>query len=95
MSSCDIAKSALANAGVSYINQPRPAGQRRPWCGSAGDHPLRLAPRSACPPTAQKAVKAEVARPIKDGLARAGYPAKADPKQMNLAGAGRRCCWSS
>jgi hypothetical protein len=42
--------------------------------------------RSA-PKAVAKAIKASVEGKIKDGLARAGYPAKADPRRMNLAGA--------
>jgi hypothetical protein len=39
------------------------------------------------PKDVAKAIKTSVEMKIKEGLARAGYPAKADPKRMNLAGA--------
>ena len=39
------------------------------------------------PPDVVKAVKASVETRIKTALAQGGYPEKADPKRMNLAGA--------
>jgi MFS family permease len=84
-SSCDIAKSALANAGVSYLNEPGPPGQQamvRVGMATIASLDARGLPRDVT-----KAIKASVETKIKEGLARAGYPAKADPKRMNLAGA--------
>jgi MFS family permease len=83
VSSCDIAKSALANAGISYANHAGPGrlpgrvqvGETRIASPSAKGLPPRR-PRRSRPP----------ARPIKAALAKAGYPAKADPARMNWWG---------
>ncbi|MGR4862799.1 MFS transporter [Caulobacter sp. LARHSG274] len=84
VSSCDIAKSALANAGVSYANHQGPAGA--PAVVQIGD--TRLVSQSAkdLPPPQAKAVKAAGEAAIKAALARAGYPTKADPARMSLWG---------
>jgi MFS family permease len=84
-SSCDIAKGALANAGVSYINQAGQPGQ--PALVRMGLATIPSLDARGLPKDVAKAVKASVEDKIKEGLARAGYPAKADPKRMNLAGA--------
>jgi MFS family permease len=84
-SSCDIAKSALANAGVSYINEPAPAGQLA--MVRVGLATIPSLDARGLPKDVAKAIKTSVETKIKEGLARAGYPAKADPKRMNLAGA--------
>jgi hypothetical protein len=84
-SSCDIAKGALANAGVSYVNQAGPPG--RPAMVRVGLATIDSLDASNMPKDVAKAIKASVEGKIKEGLARAGYPAKADPKRMNLPGA--------
>jgi MFS family permease len=84
-SSCDIAKSALANAGVSYINQPGSPGQ--PAMVRVGMATIESLDARGLPKDVAKAVKTSVETKIKEGLARSGYPAKADPKRMNLPGA--------
>ena len=84
-SSCDIAKSALANAGVSYLNQPAQAGQ--PAMVRVGMATIPSLDARGLPKDVAKAIKTSVETKIKEGLARAGYPAKADPKRMNLPGA--------
>jgi MFS family permease len=84
-SSCDIAKSALANAGVSYVNQAAPAGQ--PAMVRVGMATISSLDARGLPKDVAKAVKTSVEGKIKEGLARAGYPAKADPMRMNLPGA--------
>ncbi|HEX4712344.1 MFS transporter [Phenylobacterium sp.] len=84
-SSCDIAKSALANAGVSYINQAGAPGQ--PAMVRVGMATIPSLDARGLPKDVAKAVKASVEGKIKEGLARAGYPAKADPRRMNLPGA--------
>jgi MFS family permease len=84
-SSCDIAKGALANAGVSYVNQaaaPGRAAMVRVGLATIDSLDARNTPKDVA-----KAIKASVEGKIKEGLARAGYPAKADPKRMNLPGA--------
>jgi hypothetical protein len=84
-SSCDIAKSALANAGVSYVNEAGPAGS--PALVRVGMATIPSMSAQGLPKDVVKAVKASVEGKIKDGLRQAGYPAKADPARMNLPGA--------
>lgn len=81
VSSCDIIKSALANAGVSYANQKAPAG----FVAVMKIGGAEIASRSAkgLPKAEVKAVKTGVETRIKAALAEAGYPAKADPARMN------------
>ena len=84
-SSCDIAKSALANAGVSYVNQAAAPGQ--PALVRVGMATIPSLDARGLPKDVAKAIKASVEGKIKEGLARAGYPAKADPKRLNLPAA--------
>ena len=84
-SSCDIAKSALANAGVSYINEAAAPGQ--PAMVRVGMATIPSLDARSLPKDVAKAVKTSVEGKIKEGLVRAGYPAKADPKRLNLPGA--------
>jgi MFS family permease len=83
--SCDIAKSVLANAGVSYSNVKGVAGQ--PAMVRIGDLTIPSQAAAGLSPDVTKAVKTQVEARIKKGLAEAGYPAKADPARMNLIGA--------
>lgn len=85
VTSCDIAKSTLANAGVSYSNQAGVAGA--PAQVRVGANVIPSADATGQPPEVAKALKASVERRIKQGLAQAGYPDKADPERMNLMGA--------
>ena len=84
VSSCDIAKSALANAGISYANQAGPAGSAA--VVQIGE--TRIVSRSAEGLAAKdgKAVKTAGEAAIKAALAKAGYPTKADPARMNWWG---------
>ncbi|MDR7115150.1 MFS transporter [Caulobacter sp. BE254] len=84
VSSCDIAKSALANAGISYANQAGPAGSAA--VVQIGES--RIVSRSAEGLAAKegKAVKTAGEAAIKAALVKAGYPAKADPARMNWWG---------
>jgi MFS family permease len=84
-SSCDIAKSVLANAGVSYINEAGQPGQLA--IVRVGMATIPSLDARDLPKEVAKAIKATVEGHIKEGLERAGYPAKADPKRMNLPGA--------
>jgi MFS family permease len=81
LSACDIAKGALANAGVSYANGSVPPGA----IATVRIGPARVVSASAKGlPTAQaKAVKAAVEARIKAALAEAGYPKIADPKAVD------------
>lgn len=85
VSSCDIAKSTLANAGVSYRNERGAPG--RPTLVRIGTQTVASTGADGLPPAAAKAVKTQVEIRLKAALARAGYPPKADPKRMNLLGA--------
>ena len=85
VSSCDIAKSTLANAGVSYANEAGPPGQ--PALVRIGLQTIPSTGAKDLPPDVVKAVKASVETRIKTALAQGGYPEKADPKRMNLLGA--------
>jgi MFS family permease len=84
VSSCDIARSILANAGVSYDNQPAAPGTAA--VVKVGD--VAIASRSAAglPAAEVKAIRAGVEAEVKAALAAAGYPAKADPARINMVG---------
>jgi hypothetical protein len=77
-SSCDIAKSALVKAGVPYSNQAGPAGSKAEIdVGST-----RIAAYDAT--AADAATVAPVfTKSLGDALKTAGYPASADPTQIN------------
>ncbi|WP_293900522.1 MFS transporter [Phenylobacterium sp.] len=85
VSACDIAKSTLANAGVSYRNEPGPPGQ--PALVRIGAQTIPSTGAAGLPPAVAKAVKASVEARLKTALSQGGYPVKADPKRMNLLGA--------
>jgi MFS family permease len=85
LSACDIAKSALANAGVSYSNLAAPSGSLAEV--RIGGDVVQSVDARALGKTDAKAAKAGVETRIKAALAKAGYPAKADPARMNLLGA--------
>jgi MFS family permease len=81
---CDIAKSVLSNAGISYRNRAAPAGAvARVEVGGAT---VMSRPAAGLPPAARKAVAADVKTRIMAALKAAGYPAKADPAQVNFWG---------
>ena len=82
--SCDIAKSALADAGVSYANAAAPAGS----LAVARIGAVSVASREAggLSPAAAKAAQADVAARIDAALKAAGYPERADPAAANLWG---------
>jgi MFS family permease len=81
LSSCDIAKTVLANAGVSYRNQAAAPGA----LAVVEIGPARIASASALHRSKAdvKAVKAAVEGRLKAALKAAGYPAKADPGALN------------
>ncbi len=81
VTACDIVKSALANAGVSYANQAAPAGALATM--KVGGVTVTSESAKGLPKARSKAVKASVEARIKAALAKAGYPAKADPARMN------------
>ena len=83
-SSCDIAKSTLANAGVSYANQAAPKGT----VASVKVGPVTIvsAEGTGLPAAQFKAVQGGVQGKIKAALKAAGYPDKADPARVNFLG---------
>lgn len=82
VSSCDIAKSFLANAGVSYTNQaaaPGAAASVRVGGVSVASENARGLPKAQA-----RAVKTAVEARLRAALKAAGYPARADPARLNL-----------
>ncbi len=80
-SSCDIAKAALANAGVGYASLPAPAGQTAVVRVGAVAVPSVDARGLSGP--ALKAATDKASHAITAALAKAGYPTKSDPAQRN------------
>ncbi|HRD27717.1 MAG TPA: MFS transporter, partial [Caulobacter sp.] len=80
--SCDIAKSALANAGVSYVNTPAPAGT--PATVRVGAVEVASVEGAGLDKAALKAAKADFETRLKAALGAAGYPAGAERGRMNL-----------
>ncbi|MFP5295765.1 MAG: MFS transporter, partial [Alphaproteobacteria bacterium] len=81
-SSCDIAKSVLSNAGVSYANVAAPAGSVA--VVRIGATEVASVDGRTLDPAALAAARADVDRRIKAALAAAGYPRGADPARINL-----------
>ncbi len=81
---CDLAKTALSNAGVSYDNRAAPAGSSAHV--RIGDVLVESHDATGLTPVAQKAVAEDVRVRLMKALAGAGYPAKADPAQVNFWG---------
>ena len=82
--SCDIAKSVLTNAGVTYMNQAAPAGAVASV--KIGQSTVPSAEGAALDPKALKTLKAGVETQIKAALKAAGYPLKADPTRTDALG---------
>ena len=81
VTSCDIIKSTLANAGVSYANEKAPAGATAVM--KIGGVEIVSQSAKGLPKAQIKTVKTGVETQIKAALVKAGYPAKADPARMN------------
>jgi MFS family permease len=81
VSSCDIAKSALANSGIAYANQAAPTGA--PAVVRIGAASVASVDGRSLPAPALKAATAKVGKDINTALAKAGFPAKADPAHVN------------
>ena len=81
-SSCDLAKSVLANAGISYDNAAAPAGTLA--VVRIGAATIASLEGTGLDKPALKAARADVDGRIRAELARAGYPDRADPARMNL-----------
>ena len=84
LSSCDIAKSVLANAGVSYTNEVGAAGSKA--MVKIGGVAVATQSAVGLPKPQAKALKVKVEGQIRTALAAAGYPAKADPNRINFPG---------
>lgn len=82
--SCDIAKSVLSNAGVSYANEAGPAGS--PAVVKIGSQAVASREAGGLSPKAAKAVTADVKARLTAALKAAGYPDKADPARVNFWG---------
>jgi MFS family permease len=81
-SSCDIAKSVLSNAGISYANEAAAPGTVA--LVRVGDAVVPSVEGGALDPAALKAARTEVEGRIKAALVSAGYPERADPARINL-----------
>jgi hypothetical protein len=81
-SSCDIAKSTLANAGVSYRNEAAPAGTVA--VVKIGAASLPSFKGEALSAADLKTQKGAWTKALGKDLKTAGYPAKADPAKMNV-----------
>ncbi|AIT78975.1 MFS transporter [Novosphingobium pentaromativorans] len=80
-SSCDIAKAFLAKSGINYTNKAAPAGT---VASVAIGNTVMLAPNPADVQGEDRAAAiAAYQDRLKAGLADAGYPAAADPEQMD------------
>jgi MFS family permease len=84
VTACDLAKSALANAGVSYANAVAPAGTQATV--RIGDTVIASRDGTGLSPEALKAAKDDVQARLRAALTSAGYPTKADPAQLNFWG---------
>jgi len=80
-SSCDIAKSTLARAGISYSNQAGPAGQ--PAVVKVGQTAVPSASAAGLDTAGVTALRKAVGDRIIAAARAAGYPEKADPAQTN------------
>ena len=80
-SSCDIAKSALATAGVSYVNRSAPAGT--PAVIQVGAVTIPSFDGQALTKADLTARKAAWTKDLTAELTKAGYPPKADPARVN------------
>lgn len=84
VTSCDIAKSYLANAGINYKNQAAPAGSVA--VVRIGQAEVVSVEGGGFDKATLKTIKAGVEGRLKAALSDAGYPATADPARINFAG---------
>jgi hypothetical protein len=82
--SCDIAKSLLAGAGVSYANEPAPPGAMARI--TVGDVQVASVEGGRLAAPALKAATAQVGAHLGAALVKAGYPTTADPARVNFWG---------
>ena len=84
VTSCDLAKSALSNAGVSYANAAAPAGAVA--VVKVGGQVVASHEAGGLAAPDQKAAAKDVEARVSQALKAAGYPAKADPARLNFWG---------
>ena len=82
VSSCDLAKTVLSNAGVSYENLASAPGS--PAAVRIGTVEIASMEGAGLSPDALRAARADVDARIKAALTEAGYPTRADPERINL-----------
>jgi hypothetical protein len=82
LTSCDIAKAALAKAGVTYSHEDAPAAGAVAQI-KIGDKVVDSYEGTGLSADDAKAKAAAFTASLTDALTAAGYPAKADPAQMN------------
>ncbi|TXH02540.1 MAG: MFS transporter [Nevskiaceae bacterium] len=80
-SSCDVAKSFLAKAGIPYSNEAAPAGTVAQV--KVGDKVIVSFEGGALDKAAFKAAQTAFNKELGDTVAAAGYPKKADPAKVN------------
>ena len=79
--SCDLAKTVLSNAGVSYANVAAPAGT--PAIIRIGDADVTSVEGAGLDAAGLKAARNDVEKRVKAALTEAGYPTTADPDRLN------------
>ena len=79
-SSCNVAKSFLVNAGLSYGQRAAPAGSLAQI--EVGTVVVPSASATGLAPAAAASVKADFAARVRSALVAAGYPEKADPAKV-------------
>ena len=84
ITSCDIAKAALANAGISYRNRPAPPGA--PAQVEIGANIIPSFEGGALSAPALKAATGALNGRLGEALRQAGYPTTADPARINFWG---------
>ncbi len=82
VTSCDIARAALAGSGVRYRTIAAPAGQVA--AVKVGGVAVPSVDARGLPAPAAKAAADRTAHAIAAALAKAGYPARSDPAQRNV-----------
>jgi MFS family permease len=82
LTSCDIAKAALAKAGVNYSHEDAAAGAVAQI--KIGDKVIDSYEGTGLAAADAKAKAEAFTKSLTDGLTAASYPAKADPAQMNM-----------
>ncbi len=81
LNSCDIAKGVLAKSGISYLNEAAPAGTVATI--KIGDKAVSSFEGNVLDKDAFKVKSKEFSDAVNVAVKEAGYPAKADPNQVN------------